>query len=469
MRDACVTVDSAEPSLPDPPGGGPPIELLAAGKRRNNGREGMVFRPVQFLGCKLRSLDAIESAVTDLAPSGAVWDAFTGSTVVAQRLATTGRVVATDALQSSAYFAQAVLGIGRGSLSPSADELLSEFEQALGQARTDEVGPWAEWLAKEADALERSDGAALLDIGGRIPQSWRRDGAGTEIADMLDDDASFRVMSSTYAGTYFGIRQSIRLDAIVTAIGCLEAEGRVGDWSLSVLRTALCGAASDAVFSAGKHFAQPHRVREGKSLTFLRTRVLSDRAVDVDVRFAEAVREIVAAARDGEEGHQAERLTVESVDGDQLVKWGVSAVYADPPYTAQQYSRFYHLLETLVRGSTPRLQRVDGRVTRGLYPEGRYLSPFCSRRKAPGAIDALVDACAGAGASLVVSYSEGSGPESGNARMVSLADLTRRIEARFGAANVTVERLDHAYRRFNSTDLTFAEQEMPEFLIVASA
>src|SRR5699024_11516526 len=78
------------------------------------------------------------------------------------------------------------------------------------------------------------------------------------------------------------------------------------DWSSDVcssdlLLTALCSAASTAVFSAGKHFAQPHRVRPGKSLAFHMKRALTDRSVDVVEQFRRAVHEIGARAARSEE------------------------------------------------------------------------------------------------------------------------------------------------------------------------
>ncbi|WP_206677853.1 hypothetical protein, partial [Salmonella enterica] len=59
------------------------------------------WRPVQFLGTKLRSLDLVASQIADLADShGRIWEPFVGSSVVSQRLASEGHQLwATDALE----------------------------------------------------------------------------------------------------------------------------------------------------------------------------------------------------------------------------------------------------------------------------------------------------------------------------------------------------------------------------------
>jgi serine protease Do len=71
----------------------------------------------------------------------------------------------------------------------------------------------------------------------------------------------------------------------------------------------------------------------------------------------------------------------------------VSVVYADPPYTRDHYSRFYHVLETMARGDDPQvsLVRSGGRtsLSRGIYRRDRHQSPFCIRSEVAGAFTTL--------------------------------------------------------------------------------
>jgi hypothetical protein len=441
------------------------------------------WRPVQYLGSKLRALDHIIEAVQPLVPLGAtVWEPFAGSTVVSQALAAHSyRVVAGDALKASGAFATAMLGVGRGedvpptALGEKAAEVVDAARAAM--AASDEVALWQAWLEQEEAALADKDGGRLLAVDAELPQRWRRPGAAHERLDAYFADIEHAaegggaglsgLLSATYAGTYFGLRQALELEHLRAALDqALNRESADSRWLRAGLLTALCHAASMAVFSPGKHFAQPHRIRDGKELDFHAKRVLSDRSIDVVEHFRYAAEQIDARARWASEGHRAHNRLVEETSAADLRGWGVQAVYADPPYTAQQYSRFYHLLETLVTGTPPTLQTTRGAVTRGLYPEDRYLSPYCSRVKAPGAIRDLARKTADADAHLMLSYSDSRGQSTGNARSVSLDVLVDCVKDAFGADRVTVHQLSLRYRQFNHSSAGVSGRDDPEYLVV---
>ncbi len=86
-------------------------------------------------------------------------------------------------------------------------------------------------------------------------------------------------------------------------------------------------------------------------------------------------------------------------------------VYIDPPYTADHYSRFYHLLEVVTDYDYPALEVRRNRVTKGRYPVGerRHHSAFCRRETVEGEFRDVLRSCSRAGAAAVVSYSRESG------------------------------------------------------------
>ena len=84
----------------------------------------------------------------------------------------------------------------------------------------------------------------------------------------------------------------------------------------------------------------------------------------------------------------------------------------DPPYTADNYSRFYHVLEVLVRYDYPTLATdAAGQVLRGRYPEidGRFQSGFCRRADVEDEFRQVIRAAAHTGAKLIISYSSPTG------------------------------------------------------------
>lgn len=434
------------------------------------------WRPVQFLGSKLRSLDLIAGELGGIdGRSEHVWEPFTGSSVVAQRLAAEGhRVWATDALESSATFAVAMLGVSRASSSTSLTEAADEVSRP-----NIELDVWAPWVEREAGALTARDGSALLVGGADLPQRWRPRANGQSLRILFGDvdDAAAQaevhhdgLISATYAGTYFGIKQALTLEQLRSRIDVVAPPNdSASRWVRAGLLTALCSAASAAVFSAGKHFAQPHRVHPGKDLTFHAQRVLGDRSVDVAEMFGLAAREMDEHAADGRAQHDAGHGLVEDVNTSDLNERGITAVYADPPYTAQQYSRFYHVLEVLTTGVPVRLQRMKGQVTSGLYPENKYLSPFSSRQQAPAAFRHLLSIARDADADIILSYSDTRGGATGNARVVSLASLVQWTEEVYGKNAVTVQELGLRYRQFNSGPLRVTDRRDPEFIVTGRA
>src|SRR5262245_38132499 len=118
------------------------------------------FRPIQYLGCKLRALEAIVGRVARVRPRPArVLDIFAGTSVVAQGLAFAGfRVIATDAMAFSATFCRALLGVGRPDEHAGADELMGRL------ATIDDDGAYAPWIERERRALSKGDAVELLTI-----------------------------------------------------------------------------------------------------------------------------------------------------------------------------------------------------------------------------------------------------------------------------------------------------------------
>lgn len=431
-HDAKTVADPEATSLPSPG---------AAGAR--------VFRPVQYLGSKLRVLDAITSLAREVAPRGAgAVDLFAGSTVVSQAFAASGfRTTAVDTQAYSRVFAQALLGIDRAmGAKVDADALLCEAENALPRDPT-----WAAIAQEERDLVERANAAALRSLEARLPLAWRRGRV------EADADAP---LTSFYAGSYFGVRQALQLDALGSVIAS-PASG-LDAWQRATAKTALMHAASRVVHSAGKHFAQPLKVRAGNA-TFHDHRFLSDRAIDISTVFRQACAAIASVAPPRDAGHRAvtdsaERFVTQDEGGSKLY-------YLDPPYTAQQYSRFYHVLETIATNKPPRLP-AGSAPTMGLYPGDRYKSAFSSRRRAAAALAMVLGRIASLKATAIVSYSVSARGSDGNARMIGLEELLAACRQVFGGRHVEMVELAHRYRQFNSGENANEGRDDKEVLVL---
>lgn len=438
-----------------------------------------VLRPIQYLGNKQRSLSTILGVIESMVPeTGAVADFFSGTSVVAQGIASLGRrTVAVDVSPACAVIARATLGVIRNSSTTDAPRLAAHLRDEAATIEAQLRAAWEPFLAAEDHALAAGDGGRLLELGGRVPQVWRKLPSTEPLTDLLaaweyaaSSQTEYRsLLAPVFAGTYFSVRQAVELDARRSAVASLAKKQLIDPWEEAALITALLAAASVAAFTPGKHFAQPHRIDATKDLTFHVGRALSDRAVSVPTVVDEWVEALLGLGRSGLEGHTVLQKGVDDMTPDDLAANGISTVYADPPYTAQQYSRFYHVLDTLALGIPRQMQVVNGRVTAGLYPDGRYLSPYCSKRQARPAFTRLASLCRDAGSSLLLSYSTSSKESTGNARMISLPALLDVLASKYGRDAIEIIEFAHQYRQFNHRDVARTNRADPEVLVIAHA
>ena len=126
-------------------------------------------------------------------------------------------------------------------------------------------------------------------------------------------------------------------------------------------------------------------------------------------------------------------------------------VYIDPPYNSRQYSRFYHVLENLVKWEKPKLEGV------ALKPPVENMSEYC-RRNAPKAFKELIDnlQCK----FIAVSYNNTYNSKSSSSRnKISL----EQIEEILNSKGITT-RYEHNHKFFNSGKTDFNDHK--EFLFI---
>lgn len=198
----------------------------------------------------------------------------------------------------------------------------------------------------------------------------------------------------TYSGTYFGIKQAIEADSIIAALMKAKLDKTISNdehrWMIIALGRAMLKVAN----STG-HFAQ---YLKPKADSYRRYIALRKRSMWTEWLSSISLLTPVADIewRRGNRVFNQDSLTLIPKLVRKKIEIGV--IYADPPYTDDQYSRYYHLLETLCLYDYP---EVSGT---GLYRHRRYQTPFSIKSKASAAIQKLIESCAKTGADLVLSY-----------------------------------------------------------------
>jgi len=386
---------------------------LAAPARTRPDRSVDAFRPIQYMGSKARLLDLIEDAIDFVDPAGGpALDLFSGSGVVAARLGRARPVTAVDVQEYARVLAAALSGPAR--MKTRAIERLAERagRRADQLAEADLAAPIeAERAAIEAlaqgdpeplcELIEQGSPIAFEQGEGPPPGPLRE--ALESAVPRLSAPAERLTLTRFYGGVYFSYEQALHLDCVLAAVRALPA-GAARDTGLA----AALGAASECVTSVGSHFAQPVRPRDGlgRPKPAALVAVARRRRRCVFEVFTERLRRYARAP--------GASLPVRALSADYRAflashEGEVAVAYADPPYTRDHYSRFYHVLETMARGDDPDVSRVSvggaDLLSRGLYRRDRHQSPFCIRTQAPDAFRELFAGVRALGAPLVVSYS----------------------------------------------------------------
>lgn len=281
---------------------------------------------MKYMGHKGRIVAAITSEVEQIANDAhALCDAFCGSGIVAWTLAEAFQrpVLAGDLQKFATVRASGVLSRTRPLTDTTfierwfkrAEMLVEEIAGDLRLPKCPEASMKTKFIAPRK-AVKRARGYAAKTL--------RR---------VLLSNGHNWPITLAYAGYYYSIEQSLMLDA-------LRATLPSGKEERAVALSALIGAASRCSASPG-HTAQPLGIGR-RSLPHV---------IDAWNRHVQDyVRDEIAQLAPR---HAKVEGEVKTVSWDKLLDYlsPGDVVFCDPPYSDVQYSRFYHVLETLARGS----------------------------------------------------------------------------------------------------------------------
>ncbi len=256
--------------------------------------------------------------------------------------------------------------------------------------------------------------------------------------------SSLPVVTKYYSGAYFSIYQSIWLDCLLN-----EIRARKDPHEKNMLISACLSTASTIVTSIGKQFAQPAKPRSknGDLKPTVIQSIARDRRMDVPAIFRNWVSRYSCIP------HTKFRHKSIRADFSDAIKQesNVKVVYADPPYTRDHYSRFYHVLETMSLGDEP-FDPNDPLAgsNRGRYRSVRHQSPFSIRSQAPSAFERMFSLASERGIPIVVSYSPYMA--GGHPRMMGILEIIDLGKQHFKSVReVTIEQAVHS--KLNRSDL----------------
>jgi adenine-specific DNA-methyltransferase len=355
---------------------------VARCKDVESARAGEFANSAYYMGSKRTLAPFIVEAIHELLPNdGIVVDLMCGSGSVAGACARYWRTIASDAQQ----FCRCLAKVQGGGLSREVAGNL--IEEVIHPARGH-----AQHLASDlSEYLESEDRIFHGDLGNRLKLDYK---AFVRSYPMYDPEADYTRMPDApikerraspktfpymlftryFANIYFGLRQCVEIDSIRFGIDQLK-DDTLRDWALG----ALIASVSKLATGYGGHFAQPLVRDWNRVSTDQLGLIIERRARSVFHEFSIRLMNLV---------DESEKVlhVVETVEGPALqalsrvsekIDDASALVYLDPPYKREEYSRYYHVLETLVDYLYPHV------IGRGRIPDKarqeRFRSEFFTR------------------------------------------------------------------------------------------
>jgi adenine-specific DNA-methyltransferase len=398
-------------------------------------RAGLFARSANYMGSKTALAGQLLDIIDTVEPNEATLvDLMCGSGAMAGAFSRHYRTVASDA-QSFCRLLGLVQGGGmtRGHAASIAERVMQGARKRYESLPDEQLKRIEEeHLLLNSELSSSAQDSIIAGFQNRV-SVWEQEDLGSEEA-VTNAWRCGRLLSHLYSGLYFGDRQAAELDCLRQAIDDLSEE-RDRRWALGAL---VC-AASTCAHTYGGHFAQPKLditadgVRRGDLAEALKQRSLSV-AHEFFVRLTSLAEEsehvkypveVIAGPWEA-----ALRELARSRRGTPV------CVYVDPPYTRDEYSRYYHVLEAIVRYQ-PQSVSGKGRLPRRGSP-GRFASPFSGRR--PELIEReiakVLQACLTEGWTCLWSYS--------NTGTASIRGTLGHLEG--VASSIDIFKMPHVYK-----------------------
>lgn len=373
-----------------------------------------------------------------------ICDIFSGSGAVSAFFKEQYNIVSNDAELYSYIISSALLNTPSSSdLTNLRDVFNNKYKLNLKILITTQE----KYVAKERYFLKKEDNNSLIKLYDSFPTIWNALDSSITPA-ILRSQNKYNLFLHYYACTYFGIEQAISIDCVVKTIHdiCVSSQ------NCNVLWSCLFYAISEIVFSKDGHMAQPLNIeknpnrhikqRSKKLMTFFNKKMSE---------FIELSSTITVSKR-----HTVYNEDIlDLINSKSFLKQNIKLIYADPPYTDMQYSRYYHLLNVAAQYNYPEPTIINGGFTKGLYTEGRNQSDLSKKSMAKEVLQKLFNFCHQNNIILALSYAypKNQTNQKTNRYTVSIEELVNMAKEIFGNKKVQIEQesYEHANHRNSST------------------
>lgn len=401
---------------------------------------------LNYPGSKKRLLNFINNTIANILPKGkTVFDIFCGTSAVGYSLKNNYRILSNDSEIFCYAMAKALVGnntkFNFSSIEKSFFEIYNTNVNTLYSAFPE--------VENEEMFIVMKDIPALVNFYKTFTTVSQ---LGYEERNIASD---YSLFTTYYSNSYFGLRQSIEIDSLRCAI-----EHYKNTENYYVLLCCLYYAMKEVVFSKDGHMAQPLNIEKNSSVLLKRRqKSIFNYFNDKVAEFSNSNFVINNYTNSCYNYNLSDVLAKGLIDDADLV-------YADPPYTDMQYSRYFHLLETVTKYDYPEISQSKGKVSTGLYRSERYQSPLSQHANAKRELEKLIEYCASKKKKLIFSYAYPINTETDkkDRYTMSIDDLVGLFEKHFGKKDTTVLSVDFEHCNNRNS----ISKKVYEYLIVGN-
>lgn len=348
---------------------------------------------ISYMGSKRRLAPDVAKLIGQL-PEGPMLDVFSGMCAVGEAVVPQ-RAVWTNDIQPFPALVGKVLCCSKRAPPTSIDayEILYPLFQRNLRALKNRFKHWFQRERRYLRTDKLADAKRGNDALPYVGSSPRLDRERARLA-RKPDTFPYRLLTITYSGTFFGVGQCAEIDSVRYAIDVAHADQKITreEWCWFLIALGLvCARVNNSTGQFAQYLTPTERNLH---------RVMQKRRRSIWTEFVDVLPTLTAL---GDSPWRSQNRSYRMDAVALLTRLSKSAekpsvVYADPPYSKAQYSRYYHLLDVLLEYNYP---AVTGK---GRYPLARYQTPYSNAATVDPAITALVRAVARLRASLILSY-----------------------------------------------------------------
>lgn len=382
----------------------------------------MIHILIRYLGIKTKLLSYIQEEVNKISSPGAtLLDLFAGSNIVSQSMAC-NRVIFTNDIQKYSYVvAKATVNIDKtfdyNEINISKVENSKFFKNNYEKIEKIFKKP----LLLEKNIIENvynNPTVENLKILKSFYENTPYVGHFNEILNVfknlkkyynfnyykkLKEENEYMLFTLNYAMPYFSLNQAIYIDSFRCAIQKMYNNKEISETEYYVYLSLLIYGLECCVTSIGDHFAQPQIFKLIKEAKYQKgiEKLISKKRITLHDTLLEKQKEF--NKMDFSKYNQENKCyNMNAIDllKDESIMQKVDVIYIDPPYTNAHYSRFYHILETLVNYDYPDIE-FNGR-----YSKNRFQSAFCQKKQAAKEFETMISLCSKQNKKIIISYSD---------------------------------------------------------------